>query len=562
MINQSLVNKTETTIQIKWVSENVADNIWYSIDNGSTWNDIGIIEASSGEYTILLLASETTYQIKTKIREKDSHDFAISDALSVTTYSYPYANNTPDFTIGSKLTIGLFNPLGRTVNVSILDVNDNPISNDIASGTSISYNTDSLSNLLYMSIPNAQSGIYKVKVTYGSAFTIIAGGVYKVNPNECAPSISGASYEDTNLSIIAITGNNQHVVRNQSVVKYTATGLSAQKSATVSSVSVQVNGTTYPLTISGTSAIGGNAQIDSSKDIEAVFEIIDSRGIKATKTITIDMINWYVPSAIVSVKRQGNYATATDIKANVDFAPVDSHNAITISYSATKEGDSSASVSGTLTNNVTSVINLDNTYAWDVLVSISDTFGGSASYHVFISKGMPIVFFDKDKSSVGINCFPKEQNSLEVNGVSFEKNVMSRYLFANDSNVTANTLTKVALDMTKSVGTKLTAVADGGIQIGSNVSKVLISGAMAVSPSSDGLRQARIKIPAKDTVLAFGCEYMWQSSSDGLITIAPLLVDVEENDIIYLMYYLPSSSDVIYGSTYGIRTYLTIEVVS
>ena len=434
-VNQVLTAKTETTATIKWTSDAIVDYIWYSTDNGSTWSGINVADGTGGTYTISGLSANVTYNIKTKVRRKDSQLTSISKSLPVTTYAFPYANSMPNFTIGSKLTIGLFNPLGRQVTVNIIGADGSQISNDTTSGTSISgYNGNVVVNRLYNSIPNAKSGTYKVKVTYGTNITTKTGGTYSVNANVCAPSIGSASYEDTNETTIALTENDQDIVRNHSIVAYSASGLTALNGASVRSCSVTVNGTTYPLTVSGSSASGTGGVIDSGMSLDATFTVTDSRGLTGTKKVTINMLDWSVPSAIITLQRQDNYYTETDLTVDAQYPSINGNNQITITYQATKEGDSSPSVSGSVQDNVTSVVNLDNNYAWTVVVTLTDSLGGTTSYNLWISRGMPIIYFDRLKSSVGINCFPQDEQSLEVNGV----NILDEMYFKDGDTLNIN----------------------------------------------------------------------------------------------------------------------------
>lgn len=418
-VNQNLTAKTETTATIKWTSDSIVDYIWYSTDNGSTWSGINVADGTGGTYTISGLSANTTYNIKTRVRRKDSQLVTTSYSLAVTTYAYPYANSMPNFTIGSKLTIGLYNPLGRTVTVNILGADNSQVSNDTTSGTSITgYAGSGVVNALYASIPNAKSGTYKVKVTYGTNISTKTGGTYSVNANVCAPSIGSASYKDTNETTIALTENDQDIVRNHSTLSYSASGLSAKNGASVRSCSVTVNGTVIPLTVSGSSASGTGGVIDSGMSLDATFIVTDSRGLTGTKKVTINMLDWSVPSAIITLQRQDNFYTATDLTVDAQYPSINGNNQITITYQATKEGDSSPTVSGSVQDNVTSVVSLDNNYAWTVVVTLVDSLGGTTSYNLWISRGMPIIYFDRLKSSVGINCFPQDDESLEVDGIN------------------------------------------------------------------------------------------------------------------------------------------------
>ena len=115
--NQSLSSKTETTIRMNWSSDSTIDYVWYSTNNGSSWTAVGSVNSTSGSYTINNLAANTTYNIKTRVRRKDSQLTTDSSNLAVATYNYPYASSMPNFTIGNTLTIGLYNPLNRSITV-------------------------------------------------------------------------------------------------------------------------------------------------------------------------------------------------------------------------------------------------------------------------------------------------------------------------------------------------------------------------------------------------------------------------------------------------------------
>lgn len=416
-VNQALSAKTETTATIKWTSDSVIDYIWYSTNNGSTWTGINVTDGTSGSYTISGLSANTTYQIKTRVRRKDTQLTTDSSSLSVETYDYPYCNSMPDFIIGSKLTLGFYNPLGRQITFYIIANGTQILNNWTIKGTSYSgVNAESSQNQLYATIPNAQTATYQVKVAYGTHVNTKTGGKYHVNPFVCYPSIGSVGYVDTNATTIAMTGNNQDIVRNKSTVQYSASGLTAQKYASIASCSVEVNGNTYNLTVSGSSASGGNAVIDSGQPIEAIFTVTDSRGLTASEPVTINMIDWHIPSAIIKIQRENNYYSETNIKADADYASINGNNSITITYQATENNPARTVISGTLQDNVTTQVVLDNEYEWTVAITITDSLGGTVTYNVILPRGMPFIFFDRKRSSVGINCFPQKDKSLEVNG--------------------------------------------------------------------------------------------------------------------------------------------------
>ena len=411
-VTQSNTEKTETTITIKWTSDSTIDYVWYKIGSGS-WTAVGSTNASSGTYTISGRAANTAYTIYTRVRRKDSQLTTDSSALSVTTYAYPYCTTAPNFVIGNSVTLSFYNPLKRLITVNIIGADGSQCSNDTTTGTAIAgYNGTGVINALYASIPNAKSATYNVKVTYGSVVSTKTDGTYSVNTTTNAPSVTGLTYADTNATTTAITGNDQLIIQNKSTVRYTVTGAAAKNSATVASVKVTVNGLTYTLSASGSSHVGGNAVINSASNVTATATVTDSRGLTATTTVTVQMLDWMKPTAIINMQRLNNFYSTTNITVDADYSSLDEKNTITITYRAGIQGSGAYTVSGTLRDNVQGSFEADNKQNWSVQVTVQDLFD-STTYTLSLGRGIPIVFYDVDKSSVGINTFPSHDNSLE-----------------------------------------------------------------------------------------------------------------------------------------------------
>ena len=563
-VGQSLKDRTETTAIINWTANAVVDAVWYSTNDGSSWTGIDAAEGTSGSYSISGLNAGATYKIKTRVRRKDSQLISESSALSVSTYTYPYADSMPDFKIGDKLTIGLYNPLGRTVTVIFLGNDDSQISSETTSGTSITgYNNIAIQDRLYATIPDSQNGVYKVKVTYGNQITEKNGGTYKVDFAVCKPIIGDISYKDVNLAVTSITGNDQIIVQNQSQVQGTASGLTGQKGAVIKSCYFVVDGARYNAELNDSSAVSAPFSFSGSGQQEAVCYVTDSRGITADKQVKINVEEWIIPSAIITMQRQDNFYTETDISVDANFSSVNGKNAVSIIFKGKKEGDVDYSVSGSLENNVKTMIELDNNYSWDVVVTVSDLFGGTATYNLWISRGMPIIFFDRLKSSVGINCFPKGEKSLEVNGVSFERSIITRSLSGAVSGLTESEYTEIPFDQEVTTGTKLSVTDDGGIRIGEGVSRILISGCIYVmNIQVSGERHFRIIKNDSFSVTTLGIASEHTTGESGCsIVIPPILAAVKEGDIIYGTYHVPSSEEYLYGYFRGAQTSLTVEVI-
>lgn len=426
--NISLGARTETSLTINWSTDQTIDYLWYSTNGGSNYTAIGAVNATSGQFMITGLTANTTYSVKIKVRNKSSQLQSESGASSLATYSYPYASNMPDFTIGNNVTIDFYNPLGRTFTFYVI-LNDTQISdsNTISTNHFIGLSDASTISHLYECIPSSKSGTYKIKCIYndGTAHTITkTGGTASAKESDCKPTIGSVSYQDNNSTAYAITGDRSKIVQNISTVGYTASSITAKYSASLASCKVSVNGQTINLTLSGSSASGGSAVIDSGTNVTATFTLTDSRGFTATKTATITMVGYAVPSAILAVERQNNYYSETDITVDADYTHIGT-NAVTIQYRARQQGGSYGSWT-TIQDNVTATATLDNTYAWDIQIKLTDSFGGTTTYNTKISRGMPIVYFDRLRESVGINCFPANDKSLEVNGYDLGHSMIFR----------------------------------------------------------------------------------------------------------------------------------------
>lgn len=432
---QSLASKTETSITMNWSSDSTIDYIWYSTNDGSSWTGINVTDGKSGSYMISGLSANTTYKIKTRVRRKDSQLTTDSSMLSVATYSYPYANSMPNFTIGDVVTMGFYNPLGRTINVYII-ANGVSIANNpwTISGTSYKgFDAESTINQLYATIPNAKSATYKVRVVYGSSTIEKTGGTYSVKEADCTPTIDSVSYVDVNPVSIAVTEDRSLIVQNISLATFSAEGLSAKHSASLSSVSVSVNNTTHAMSItpSGDSAVSQGFEINSGSNVIATVTVTDSRGIKATKTVTVKMAEWSIPSAIITMERHNNYYSETDITIDADWSFVDGKNSVTIQYQYKKVEDTEWSALVTTEDNVMSTFTADNLFEWNVRVIVTDRFGGTATYNKTLQIGMPIAFFDRAKESVGINQFPQNDKTLESKGLIYEEGETLSYRYGS-----------------------------------------------------------------------------------------------------------------------------------
>lgn len=556
LVTQTLADRTETSLRINWLTTEVVDRLWFSSDNGSSWSEVPITESVIGSYTIGSLSVGTEYNIKTKVRRKSNQLISESSTLVVSTYNYPYATSMPNFVIGEPLTVEIFNPMGHAITVDMLDVNDTTVRSYEISGTTITgFDDTTVQNYLYMSIPNSKTGTYKIKVTYDNNVSTRTGGTYTVNPDECAPEFGTISYQDVNPTSVAITQNDQQIVQEYSTVRYTASDLYARKHSTIASCSVSVNGHSYNLTISGDSASGGDAAINSGTNVVATFTLTDSRGVTARAYKTIPIFGYQTPTATIKLQRQSNYYTATDLTVHARYSSIDGKNALTISYRAGKQGDSQYTVTGTAQNNVRTTLQLDNQYAWYVEIILRDSFNTTTTYTGYrVGKGIPLLFIDRKKYSVGINCFPSGEKTLEINGAKVRRNAaMTCKTNSNFINLAVDSYDNLNFD--QSISTNRDTLSDttpnvGGIKVTDNINYVAVSASVKFfALATDGVRSARIVTSLNGATNYYGeATAVVTALNEQTITIAPLIVLIGKGATIYLEYKTPGSGDWIVGN--------------
>lgn len=402
-------------------------------------------------FTKNLSASVTLPTIPRKATITNAPNFTDIDNPTIT-YNNPAGNNV------TTLQASIYMPNGLTGLAYYRDIPK--------TGTSYTFNlTDEERARLRTNCTNSKSTAVDYYI-----MTVLGGTTYKDNKERTLTIVNAnptfdATYQDTNASTIAITGDNQKIIQNQSTLQINVANATAYKDATLSSIKAEINGITYNTTISGSTATFNIGTIDVSQNIDAVVTLTDSRGYTATQTLPLEVLAWSLPTAKITLERQNNYYSATDITVDANYSSLDSQNTIDIKVRTKKTTDGSYGAYTTLTDNVTSTLTLDNLYEWDVQVLVTDLFG-STTYNLTLGKGMPIIYFDRLKRSVGIDCFPNDTESLEVLGTNvltelnkLDKNIITAGLTANTNVTVSATWTHYTLglnDLTASLGSKLT----------------------------------------------------------------------------------------------------------
>lgn len=347
-----------------------------------------------------------------------------------------WPNNSPDFNIGDTIVVHMNRK--STVFTHTVVMKLGSYSYTIGTGVTdnISLNTQTISENLYAQMPNSNSMTGEIAVTTYSGSTVIGTSscaiiAHVVNSN---PTFD-VSYEDSNSKTVAITENNQYIIRNNSTLKISVSNAQAFNSATLKSITAVVNGNTYTGTLSGTTGTINVGVVNISHDTEVTVKIVDSRGNEGIIEITVLVYDWTLPSAIIKLNRKSNYYSESILNVNANYASIGGKNEVTIKYRTKKVANSTFSTYTTIQDNTDTNFTADNEYEWNVQVNVADKLGNT-TYNLILPKGIPIAYVDIKKNSFGVNCFPKHDKSLEVNGMCISGKVLY-----NSASGTAGTVT-------------------------------------------------------------------------------------------------------------------------
>ena len=412
-VSLSLNSKTESSITINWSSDSLIDCMWVSIDGGASFGTGFYREATSGSHTISGLNSNTTYKIRIQVRRKDSQLGTNSDVLSVTTESYPYCSKSNDFTIGDNVQLTIHNPLKRSCDI-YFELADGTVMlwREGVTGTGLSLTpSSSAQNSFYKSIPNAQSGRYKVRVVYnGKTMTRNAGNTYKIRGDE-VPTLGEFSYKDNKSATVSVTGNNQHIVQNNStVIAVVGTATVNKFAGGIAKYKVECNGKALEKTSSGNFDIG---TIDSARDVDLKLTVTDTRGLTSSKTIKVTMLSHAKPNAIVTLERLNNYEDESYLTVDGSVSSLNSKNTMAIKYRYKLSGGSYGSYT-TIGDRQKQTLSLDKQNAYIFEVTVTDALGSSFIAEYVLNKGKFPLFVDTKNNAVGINEFPSVGEALRV----------------------------------------------------------------------------------------------------------------------------------------------------
>lgn len=327
-----------------------------------------------------------------------------------------WSNNSPNFNIGDTIVVHMNRKSTVFTHTVVLKLGSYSytIGEDVTDN--ISLETDRIASNLYAQMPSSNSMTGEIAVTTYSGSTVIGTSscaiiAHVINSN---PTFD-VSYADSNSKTVAITENNQYIIRNNSTLKISVSNAQALNSATLQSITAVVNGNEYTGTLNGSTGAINVGVVNISYDAKVTVKLTDSRGNESIREITALVYDWSLPSAIIKLNRKSNYYSESILDVNANYSSIGGKNEVTIKYRTKKVANSTFSTYTTIQDNTETNFTADNEYEWNVQVNVADKLGNT-TYNLILPRGIPIAYIDTQKNSFGVNCFPKNDKSLEING--------------------------------------------------------------------------------------------------------------------------------------------------
>lgn len=424
-------SKTCNSITLKFTTDKTARLFARFTSGGDSteWLNNGgcfVDNTTGGEFTIYYqnrgnsnrLQPNKSYTIEVLCRSTIS-GLDTAKSISVATYDIAKLTEVPNVNIGSSHTVKWNNPSGATTSLKLCKTDNSQITNyGTVTGTSKSITPGA--STIYALTPNSNTYTARYIITTtanNTSYTSYKDFTFTVTNSN--PTTGTLEYKDTNATAVAITQNNQRIIRNISTLQFTIGAATAKNSASISKYAVEINGVKKERNSAGTLDFG---TINVTYNTKAKLTVTDSRGNIATKEITVIVDDYVLPTALISLSRLNNYEDETYIKVDGSYSSVNNKNSMTIQYQYKKNDPNNTTNYTewiTIGDNIQQTLSLEKEFSWLFNIKVSDKFKSTVYENILLAIGMPMAFYDTNLLSLGVNCFPKHPKSFEVEGTMY-----------------------------------------------------------------------------------------------------------------------------------------------
>lgn len=431
---------TQTSAIVSWKADSTCDALQYSFNKGA-W-----VATSGATFTINDLSPGTKYELKIKVRRKDSQLWKESGSLTFETVPIVSISTTPiSFNIGGTLTLSFLN---HENNSSFLRLYQKDKSNEWMLITEVSdiqaesytWDLSEFANNMYANTPNSNQSEVRIdcgteigKKEYLNSYLGIAN---VVNSN---PVLSDFSFSNTDTKtnemfktsndFITYFGNlkvdiqTKAVPKNASKISYYNIGVSNGDLLTIKKIDESTNDISVQFdtfTTSGTYRVA--------------VEAVDTRGnISESVTKEFNVYNYHTPTASITLERINRFEKETSLTITAFISRVtkennNKNNIIDVKYRFREAGGSwseyeSISTESKIENNDIKIIYsnsifkiLESNKSYDFEFVIQDKIQSVPFTGISVGQGIPIASI-LDNGKVLINEVPSDKNINNKNSL-------------------------------------------------------------------------------------------------------------------------------------------------
>lgn len=279
-----------------------------------------------------------------------------------------------------------------------------------SSATTSATFTPSLS--LASNIPNSTSGTLTVRVTTYNGSTKVGSAVTSTKtlslPSSVVPTISSVSASRINNSVPSSWGV---YVKGISGVTLAFGSVSGAYGSTIKSYSISGTGVSSSSTSTSYNPIG------SSGTLTYTFKVTDSRGRTATKTTSISVVDYSVPSISVTASRCDSSGTVTGngtylrVTANYSISSVSGKNSVSSRLVSCNNVSNTTFTSGTA---FTLAANCAIGSSYTLTASVTDALGKSASVTYDIPTASRIMNVKANKKGIAFGKFAENDDEVDI----------------------------------------------------------------------------------------------------------------------------------------------------
>ena len=421
-----------TQFKINYSTDKTVDATQYRL-NGGSWHTL----PSNG--IITGLNPGTSYKVQIRVRSSASGLWTDSANRAITTVRLS-TYTIPNFNIGNPITVTISR--GNTNMYHDLTLqfwHDDQTWHDLVTitnvTTSATFNlTEEQNDEIYYGRVTSKTTSVRVKsVNRWGANGAIQGTNYSSQATativNAEPSIDSVSYLDSNMSVQSILNNNQKILRNRSELRVIAGRAASQKGATLKSYKVSIGGSEYTVNTSGTEETGkiiNIGKVNQSANQTAILTVIDSRGYTASKSFTVQMLDYIEPQFLqATAERVNNYEKSSFLKiegrrsivkpADIDVNETYLRYRIKENPSGTYGSyidviSENTSIQGIYQNfNTNQYMNdFPNNLSYTVEVGIKDKFSDWKTILILLPEGIALLRFLQDQIQAGVPIVDQE----------------------------------------------------------------------------------------------------------------------------------------------------------